>query len=106
MAMARTLLAFVSGAVGATVALGACLPGGGPALIDRPDAESPGSPLLNEGGVLKNPDVDLGDPFAVLGLVPSHGPFPGGTRAKLAGRGFSSKLRVWIGGSEIGPSDI
>jgi len=31
-------------------------------------------------------DVDLGDPFAIYGLTPSHGPYGGGTTARLAGR--------------------
>ncbi len=51
-------------------------------------------------------DVDLGDPFAILGLDPSHGPFTGGTRTLISGRGFTSTLRVWVGGTEIDSSEI
>jgi hypothetical protein len=100
----RTVLG--AAALVATFAVLACLPGGGPPLIDRPDAEPPGGPVLDEGGVAPKGDVDLGSPFAIDGLVPSHGPFSGGTRASLSGRGFSSKLRVWIGGTELAPSAI
>src|SRR4029079_277769 len=42
----------------------------------------------------------------ILGLQPSHGPFTGGTRTLISGRGFTSTLRVWVGGSEIEASEI
>ncbi len=51
-------------------------------------------------------DVDLGDPFAILGLTPSHGPFTGGTRTLISGRGFTSSLRVFVGGVEVPASDV
>ncbi len=78
----------------------ACLPGTGPALL--PDDAPGGSINLgpDDGGLLPT-DADLGDPFAITGLSPSHGPFSGGTRARIDGRGFSSKLRVFIGGQEV-----
>jgi hypothetical protein len=90
----------VVGSVGA-----GCLPGSGPALIDTSDeagidGSADGAPI-----VPKN-DVDLGDPFALEGVAPSHGPFTGGTRAVLAGRGFSSKLRVFIGGVEVSQGNV
>ena len=50
---------------------------------------------------LQRSDVDLGDPFAIYGLTPSHGPFGGGTTARLAGRGFTPKLRVFLGDKEV-----
>ncbi len=78
----------------------ACLPGGGPPLLDREDAGPPKGLDLDEGGLTRQ-DVDLGDPFAIDGLVPSHGPFTGGTRANLTGRGFSTKIRVWFGDTEV-----
>ena len=81
--------------------IGACLPGGGPALIDADDAGSgTGVDLAGDAGFQRS-DVDLGDPFALYGLDPSHGPFTGGTSARLTGRGFTPKLRVLIGGQEV-----
>lgn len=85
---------------GATIVLGACLPGAGPALLSPEDGSDPSSTNLGDSGLAKS-DVDLGDPFALEGLNPSHGPFTGGTRSTLSGRGFSSKLRVFLGGTEV-----
>jgi hypothetical protein len=90
----------------ALIGAGACLPGGGPEISSQFDAEAPPPTSLGDDAGPSAADVDLGDPFAIVGLVPSHGPWTGGTRAKLAGRGFSSKLRVWIGGTELAPSAI
>ena len=85
----------------ACLVAGACLPGGGPALIDGDDAGAgTGIDLEGDAG-LQRSDVDLGDPFALYGLAPSHGPYTGGTSARLTGRGFTPKLRVFIGGQEV-----
>jgi hypothetical protein len=85
----------------ACLVAGACLPGGGPALIDGDDAGGgTGIDLAGDSG-LQRSDVDLGDPFALYGLDPSHGPYTGGTSARLTGRGFTPKLRVFIGGQEV-----
>jgi hypothetical protein len=107
--MQRARASVVSVAFALSVAVvggGACLPGTGPALDTGIDAEAPPPTSLVEDGGIRPVDVDLGDPFAIIGLVPSHGPWTGGTRAKLSGRGFSSKLRVWIGGTELDASAI
>jgi len=86
----------------ACLVAGACLPGGGPPLIDGDDAGGgTGIDLAGDSG-LQRTDVDLGDPFALYGLDPSHGPYTGGTSARLTGRGFTPKLRVFIGGQEVG----
>lgn len=82
----------------------ACLPGSGPPLPYEP--ADPGSLDLTGDSGLTRSDVDLGDPFAIDGLTPSHGPFTGGTRARLDGRGFSSKLRVFVGGVEIDAASL
>lgn len=82
------------------------MPGSGPPLLDKPDAAAAGGPSLGDDAGIAKRDVDLGDPFGIDGLVPSHGPWTGGTRAQLSGRGFSSKLRVWVGGTELDPSAI
>jgi len=81
----------------------ACLPQH--ELLPGDDAGPPPDQNLNpnDGGKL---DVDLGDPFAILGTQPSHGPFTGGTRTLLSGRGFSSSLRVWVAGNEVPSSDV
>jgi IPT/TIG domain len=96
-------------ASGSAIAIGvgaACLPGSGPPLLDRPDASPANGPSLGDDAAAQRHDVDLGDPFGIDGLVPSHGPWTGGTRAKLSGRGFSSKLRVFIGATELDPSAV
>jgi hypothetical protein len=84
----------------------ACLPGSGPPL--NPHEDDAGAPssidLSGEGGLLA--DVDLGDPFAVTGLLPSHGPWTGGTRATITGRGFPSGVKVWIGSTALDPSEV
>src|SRR5688572_27521978 len=46
-------------------------------------------------------DLEAGPPYAVLGVQPSHGPFSGGTRIEIRGRGFSSKTRVRIGALDV-----
>ncbi|HSO00039.1 MAG TPA: IPT/TIG domain-containing protein [Candidatus Nanopelagicales bacterium] len=46
------------------------------------------------------------DPHAVLGANPSHGPFTGGQRVLIQGRGFSSAVRVWFGDTEVGPESL
>jgi hypothetical protein len=51
-------------------------------------------------------DVDLGGAFAVSGLQPAHGPWSGGTRTNIAGRGFSSKVEVWIGPTKLDSSSV
>jgi hypothetical protein len=85
----------------ACLVAGACLPGGGPPLIDGDDAGGgTGIDLAGDSGFQRT-DVDLGDPFALYGLDPSHGPYTGGTSARLTGRGFTPKLRVFIGGKEV-----
>src|SRR5438067_8300809 len=93
-AVVSMTLAALGGAL-AILGAGACLPGGGPQISSQFDGEAPPPTSLGDDAGPSAADVDLGDPFAIVGLVPSHGPWTGGTRAKLTGRGFSSKLRVW-----------
>lgn len=78
----------------------ACFSGTGPALLPEGDAGGGSIDLTGDAGFARS-DADIGDPFAIDGLTPSHGPFSGGTRARIDGRGFSSKLRVFIGGVEV-----
>jgi len=51
-------------------------------------------------------DVDLGPAFAVTGLQPSHGPWTGGTRTTVAGRGFASEIQVWIGATLLDATNV
>jgi hypothetical protein len=93
-------------ALAAIVASVACLPGSGPPLNPYQDDAGPASSigLGGEGGLLS--DVDLGDPFAITGLQPSHGPWAGGSRSTIAGRGFSSRIQVWIGPTQLDASSV
>ena len=93
-------------ALAALVAFAACLPGAGPALNPYTDDAGlpPPSKLGDDGGSLM--DIDLGPSFAVAGLQPSHGPWTGGTRVTISGRGFASSVQVTIGGSVLSASDV
>ncbi len=91
----------ISGA--AAIAVG-CF-GKGPELVDTSDSVEGGSLDLNDGSFMRM-DVDLGDSFALDGVQPSHGPFTGGTRVVLGGRGFTSKLHVFVGGTEVAPGSF
>lgn len=85
-----------------------CLPGAGagPALLPDDDAGGGFVSLGDSDGGFFRGDAALGDPFAIHGLSPSHGSFQGGTRSRIDGRGFSSKLRVYVGGKEIARTSI
>lgn len=98
--------ALAMSALAGIVAVAACLPGSGPALNPYTDDAGlpPPSRLGDDGGSLM--DIDLGAGFAVVGLQPSHGPWTGGTRVIISGRGFSSNVRVTIGGSVLPSSDV
>jgi hypothetical protein len=97
----RLLLSTPPLAALACLVVGACLPGGGPALIDGDDAGGGTSTDLSGDAGFQRSDVDLGDPFALYGLDPSHGPYSGRTSARLTGRGFTPKLRVFLGDQEV-----
>jgi len=93
-------------ALAGVVAAAACIPGGGPAL--NPVFDDAGTPpptsLGDDSGMLD--ELNLGPPFAVTGLQPSHGPWTGGTRTSIAGRGFSSNIAVFIGSTQLAASDV
>jgi hypothetical protein len=97
---------FAGIAVLGIAALAACLPGSGPPL--NPVVDDAGRPpptsFGDDAGAVD--EVNLGPPFAVTGLQPSHGPWTGGTRTTVSGRGFSSKIAVWMGGTQLDPSDV
>jgi hypothetical protein len=103
-----TVRSYATAATLATlVAAAACLPGRGPPLdpfVDDAGAPPPTSLGSGDGGTLD--ELDLGPAFAVTGLQPSHGPWNGGTRTTIAGRGFSSNLQVWLGATQIAASSV
>lgn len=90
----------------AIIAAFGCLPGVGPPIkVHEDDAGLPSSiSLSGDGGSLA--DIDLGNPFAVTGLNPSHGPWTGGTHTTVAGRGFSSAIQVWLGSTQLDASSV
>jgi hypothetical protein len=89
----------------AAINMAACLQSGPPLNPYQDDAGAPPPVLFGgEGGSFI--DVDLGDPFAITGLQPSHGPWTGGTHSTVAGRGFSSSIQVWIGSAPLDPSQV
>lgn len=51
-------------------------------------------------------DAGSSDPHAVLGVDPPHGPFNGGQRVLVTGKGFGSDVRVWFGDAEVDPATI
>ncbi|MCC6214024.1 MAG: IPT/TIG domain-containing protein [Polyangiaceae bacterium] len=51
-------------------------------------------------------ELPTATPHAVQGVDPPHGPFPGGQLAIVRGNGFSSQVRIWIGGAEIPAPDV
>src|SRR5258708_7471752 len=86
-----------AGVVAALLACASCVPGAGAAVDAYAyDADIP-TTFVGGDDAGSSFDVDLGDPFAIVGLSPSHGPWTGGTRVVISGRGFSSKVQVSIG---------
>jgi hypothetical protein len=67
-----------------------------------PDGGGGGTFMIDDGGPPANPPPDAGnDPHAVIGAEPSHGPFNGGSRVLIHGKGFTSQARIWFGGTEV-----
>jgi hypothetical protein len=52
------------------------------------------------------PDLGTPDPHAVFGANPTHGPFAGGQRVLIQGKGFASSARVWFGATEVDPGTL
>jgi hypothetical protein len=91
--------------VGAVLAA-ACIPGRGPPLnLVNDDAGTPPPTSLGDDSGLLD-ELNLGPAFAVTGLQPSHGPWTGGTRTTITGRGFSSNLQVWLGATQLAASNV
>lgn len=95
---------------GGLVALAVACSGGGRDLAAGPGADAdvaidPGDGGLSSEDTASIP-LEAGPSYAVLGVQPSHGPFLGGTRVEVRGRGFSSKSRVLFGAIEVPASAI
>src|SRR4051812_45531504 len=54
-----------------------------------------------DGGTTTPFDVGNDDPHATVGCEPSHGPFLGGQRVLVRGKGFGADVRVWFGDTEV-----
>ena len=98
---------FTLGFTAVVAGLGACI-AIAPTPIHRqtdpdPDAGTGGAGISLDSGPPENPQPDAGplDPHAVSGTEPSHGPFLGGGRVLVHGKGFTSKARIWFGATEV-----
>jgi hypothetical protein len=81
--------------------------GGGPRLLAPQDAGVAAPVEFGDAGdLIIKADVDLGDSFAILGLTPGHGPWSGGTRTIIRGRGFTSSVDITVGGKPVDPTSI
>lgn len=91
------------------IVLGACIasaPDGLHRQTDDPDAGAGGS-FISDGSPPDDPDVKpSNDPHAVSGVTPSHGPFTGGDKVLVKGKGFTSKAKIWFGATLIDPSTV
>jgi len=103
---ARQMQPWATCAIAALVAVGACLPGAGPPLNPYVDDAGKPPPVSLGDDAQTLMDVDLGGAFAVSGLQPAHGPWSGGTRTNISGRGFSSNVQVWIGPTKLDSSSV
>lgn len=87
--------------------LGACIASAPEGIRRRTDGDGGGGSSPGTTPPQDPPPIDPGsDPHAVLGASPSHGPFTGGQRVLVQGRGFSSDVRIWLGDVEVDPSSI
>jgi hypothetical protein len=71
-----------------------------------PDGGGGGALMIDDAGPPANPPPDAGgnDPHAVIGAEPAHGPFNGGSRVLIHGKGFTSQARIWFGTTEVDES--
>jgi hypothetical protein len=93
------------------LALGACI-ATAPDGIHRQTDDNAGaggeSLHVDESTPPENPEPEAPtpDPHTVIGAEPSHGPFAGGQRVLVHGKGFSSKAKVWFGDVEVDPKTV
>jgi len=102
----RSLLLVCCAAIGL---VGACIASAPEGIHRQTDQGEDDDGLFQDSGTPPPPPPPLdsgSDPHAVLGADPSHGPFTGGQRVLVQGRGFSSGVRVWLGDAEVDPTAI
>lgn len=90
------------------MSFGACI-AGTPTSLERITDQDAGEepPILDDGGVPDDAgELPTSDPHAVLGTDPAHGPFLGGQRVLIHGKGFGPALRVWFGTAEVDPATV
>jgi IPT/TIG domain-containing protein len=82
-------------------ALTACI-ANAPTGIERRTGEGGGGADFQTTNDVSSVTTGTGstDPHAVLGADPPHGPFTGGTRVIVHGKGFEPDVRVWFGQAE------
>ncbi len=101
-------LAWASGVLLGGLLAGACIASAPDPIHRQTDDDLPDG-SINVGDAAPpdaKTDLPVGDPHAVLGAEPSHGPFNGGQRVLVKGNGFTSKVRVWFGDAEADPASI
>jgi hypothetical protein len=108
----RWVLAAPASLFAAGLALAACIniaPEGIHRQTDDDAGDDGGGITLEDAAPPDNPpDLEAGtsDPHAVIGTEPSHGPFAGGQRVLIHGKGFSSKAKIWFGDVPVDAATI
>ncbi|MEO7327538.1 MAG: IPT/TIG domain-containing protein, partial [Minicystis sp.] len=108
----RWLLAGPASLFAAGLALAACIniaPDGIHRQTDGDAGDDDGGISVDDASPPENPppsEAGTSDPHAVVGTEPSHGPFAGGQRVLIHGKGFSSKARVWFGEVPVDPATL
>lgn len=88
----------------ATLAPLACIASSPTGIRRKTDNDTGGGGDFDPGtgqGTTTTFDVGNDDPHATIGCEPSHGPFLGGQRVLVRGKGFGADVRVWFGEAEI-----
>lgn len=83
---------------------GACR-ASGTTPFQRPKDDADPTLAIPDGGA-PPPEAPMTAPHALFAVEPPHGPFSGGTAAKLRGNGFTSAVRVWFGGIEVPAGEV
>lgn len=82
-----------------------CLPSSSGHIVEidagPPGAIGPGATDAGDGR-----DVGSSLSFDLFGATPSHGPYNGGTRVQLTGRGFPSNLKVMVNNVDVVSADV
>ncbi|MBX3269033.1 MAG: IPT/TIG domain-containing protein [Sandaracinaceae bacterium] len=78
---------------------------GGPGLPDADVVLVDSGPVIPDGGT-GLPDTGIGEGSLLLDrVVPPYGPYSGGNRVVLRGRGFDRESQVRFGGLDVQPAD-